>query len=184
MDSFPSLIDSDMNIPHRQSTGVGTSDLHPSYNPIMSFSRRDSSNPSLFHYHPYSPHEATIGFVAVDPVQGSHDHTGRPEVSNPPPLQLGEVSSSDLNGGHYVHWGKSPIVSSHHSPLHIGTIPLVTNTPLNKKSPIGTPLGIIGPNPTQLVIGKVPTQGYHPRGQTGHNHYYIQWKLRSNIMTV
>jgi len=79
---------------------------------------------SLFHYQPYSPHETTTGFAAVDPVQGSHDHTGRPEVSNPTPLQLGEVSSSDLTGGHYVHRGKSLIGSSHHSPLHIGTIPL------------------------------------------------------------
>jgi len=90
------------------------------------------------------------GYVAVEPVQGSLDHIGRPEVSNPPPLHLGEVSSSDSAGVHYVHRGQSPMGSTHQSPLHIGTIPLATNAPSTQQPPIRKPLGQLSYNPQYI----------------------------------
>jgi len=156
MDQFPYLIDSDMNFHHDQSTGVGPFFPQPQQDPRVPLSRRNSS---LFHYQPLSPRETMPRYAAMEPVQGSHDYIGRPEVSNPPPLHLREVSSSYPIGGHYVHRGQSPMGSTHHSPLHIGTIPLATNAPSTQQPPIGTPMR---PNPTQPATRHIPTQGYQP----------------------
>jgi len=109
-------------------------------------------------------------YAAVEPVQASHDHTGKPEVSNPTPLHLGEVSSSDPTSGNYVHKVQSPMGSTHQSPLHVGTIPLATNVPSIQQPPIETPLR---QNPTQPATGHIPTQGYQPMGQPNYNPQFI-----------
>lgn len=182
MDQFPSLIDFDMDTPYRHSIGVGTLDLHPSQYPRRPFCKGDSSNPSLFHHQPYTPHETTTSYETINPVQGSHDCTGRPEISNPPPpVHQGEGSTSAPTRGHNVNQGKMPTGSGHHSPLHIGTIPVATNVPLNQQSPIRTPLVPTGPNPTQPVVGHMPTQGYRPMGKPGLNQEYIPQQMSGGI---
>ena len=100
MDQYPSIIDSDMDVPTRHSIGVRTSDLHPLEDRRRLYSHGDLSNPSYFNYTPYTPNETTPGHVDTNLVQRSQYHTGSPEVSNsPPPAHQVEGSSTTPNRG-------------------------------------------------------------------------------------
>jgi len=139
MDKFPSFIDSDMDTPKRQSIGVNAFDMHPSTDLKRLSSQGDSSIPSLFHYQPYTPNETTIDYAAINPFQGSDDHTVRSEVSHPhPPIHQGEGSSTASTRGQNLYQGQVPTGPVYPNPLHIGSIPVATIVPLNQQPPIET----------------------------------------------
>lgn len=125
------------------------------------FSQRESTEPSLFHYQPLPSQDITSGYATIQPVQGTHNYTRRPEASNPPPLNLGETSTSNPTGGHHISRGTSPMGPVYQSPLHIGTIPLAVNLPSTPLPPIGPPSRT---HPTQPIMGYIPTQGHQPIG--------------------
>lgn len=103
MDPFPSLMDSDPDLHHEQSVGEGPTVPLLHLDHWVPFSQRESPEPSLFHYQPLPYQDTTSGYAPMQPVQGPHDYTRRHEASNPPPLNLGEISTSNPTGGHHVN---------------------------------------------------------------------------------
>jgi len=76
-----------------------------------------------------------------------------------------------------VNKGKFPTSFVQQNPIHIGSILVATNVPLNQQPPMGTPLGPTGPNPIQPIVGKMPTQGYQLVGKHGLNQQYIPQQM-------
>jgi hypothetical protein len=130
MDPFPSLMDSDPDLPNDLSMGEGPTVplLHSDH--WVPFSQRESPQPSLFHYQPIPTQDVTSGHHTIRPVAGLHDHIQRPEVFLPPPPNPGEASTSNPTGGQYISRGTSPTRPTHQNSLHVGTIPLAVNRPL------------------------------------------------------